>query len=243
MVLCFATDNDYPVVSPNVSQASPQIRSPTKTAIQILIGASLLATIAVGCASGNPVSPATASLEATPLTVTPTDHLKRIVGITKDIVQIVAIVAAATWASYRFGLFRERIPRGAISHEVTHRPLTDSAIHLSLTVIFSNAGHVLWSFEPARQNLTTIQHVKPITSDHIMILEQQRDVGPDIPYQWARIYERPLAAPLEVEPSDTERVNYEFIIDNAIESILIYPHYGRTNRGWDAAMIYDISGE
>ena len=140
MVLCFATDNDYPVVSPYVLQASPQIRSLTKTAIQILIGTSLLATIAVGCASGNPVSPATAPLQAPPLTVTPTDHLKWIVGITKDIVQIVAIVAAATWASYRFGLFRERVPRGAISHEVTHHPLIDSAIHLSLTVIFSNTG-------------------------------------------------------------------------------------------------------
>ena len=38
-------------------------------------------------------------------------------------------------------------------------------------------------------------------------------------------------------------IRNEFIIDNAIESILIYPHYGGTNRGWDAAMIYDISGE
>ena len=85
--------------------------------------------------------------------------------------------------------------------------------------------------------------MKPITSDHIMILEQQRDVGPDIPYPWARIDERPLAAPLEVEPTDTERVNYEFIIDNAIESILTYSHYRGTKRGWDATLIYDISGE
>ncbi len=91
------------------------------------------------------------------------------------------IVAAATWASKGFGLFRERIPKGAISLEVTHRPFTDSAIHLSLIVIFSTTGLVLWSFEPARQSLTTIQQVKPITSVHIMILEQRRDVGQIFP--------------------------------------------------------------
>jgi len=30
IILCFATDNDYPVVSLDVSQATPQIRSLTK---------------------------------------------------------------------------------------------------------------------------------------------------------------------------------------------------------------------
>ena len=220
-----------------------KIRRLTKRVVQILIGMSLLATVAVGCASGNPVSPVAADLVGAPSTVPPTDNLKRVVGITKDIVQIVAIVSASVWATYRFGLFRERIPRGSISHEVTHRPLTDSTIHVSVTVIFSNAGNVLWSFEPTNQNLTTIQQVKPLTSDRLTVLEQQRSAQPDTPYQWTRIDERPLTASLEVEPSDTERVSYEFVIDNAIESILIYSHYGGTDRGWDVTTIYDISGE
>ncbi|MCH7801801.1 MAG: hypothetical protein IIC24_09705 [Chloroflexi bacterium] len=154
-----------------------------------------------------------------------------------------AIVTASVWATYRFGLFRERVPRGVISHEVTHRPLTDSTIHLSVTVIFSNAGRVVWTFEPADRNLTTIQQVKPITSDQLTALEQQLEAQTDLAFEWPWIGNRPLTSRLEVEPSDTEQINYEFIIDNSIESILIYSYYSRDGRGWDATTIYDISAK
>ena len=115
-----------------------------------------------------------------------------------------AIVTAATWAAYRFGLFRERIPRGVISHEVTHRQLTDSTMHVSVSVIFSNTGHVLWSFGPSEQNHTTIQQIKPITSDELALIEQQREAHQDFIFEWQWIDERPLTLGIRIEPSDTE---------------------------------------
>jgi hypothetical protein len=219
-----------------------QLGSSAKFVVQILIGLSLLATIAVGCTSGNPASLSTATLQEIPSSVTSTDNLKRIVGITKDIVQIVAIVSAAVWATYRFGLFRERIPRGIISHEVTHRRLTNSTIHLSVTIIFSNAGHVLWSFDPTELNYTAIQKIRPLTSDELTVLEQQFDARTNPEYEWPYIDVRSLTFGLEVEPSDSEQIHYDFIIDNTIESILVYSYYSRHGRGWDASTIYDISG-
>jgi hypothetical protein len=240
-VRCFGTANDYPVASLDISQVSVQILR-LRTIVQILIGLSLLATIAVGCASGNSVSPSDTALQVTPSAVTPTDNLKRVVGITKDVVQIVAIVTAAGWASYRLGLFRDRIPRGVISHEVTHRPLTDNTIHLSVAIIFSNAGHVLWSFDPTEQNITTIQQLKPISPDQLTDIEQQFEERTGLSYGWPKIDDRSLTFRLEVEPSDAEHIHYEFIIDNTIESILIYSYYSRDDRGWDVTTIYDIPG-
>ena len=118
-----------------------------------------------------------------PSTVTPTDNLKRVVGITKDIVQIMAIVSVSVWATYRFGLFRERIPRGVISHEITHRRLTDNTVHVLVTVEFSNAGRVVWTFESEERNQTKIQLIKPITYEHLVQLHTQVGAGTVQGYQ------------------------------------------------------------
>jgi hypothetical protein len=176
-------------------------------------------------------------------TPTPTDTVKTITGVVKDIVQILAIVGAGAWASYRFGLFRERVPRGTISHEITHRTLTETTIHISVTVIFSNTGRVVWSFAPERDNRTTILLVKPIDQEYLESLQERVAAGESQTYQWPVLDDRSLARSLEVEPSDTQEINHEFVIGGGIESILVYSYYGSHDRGWQATTVYDIVGE
>ena len=161
----------------------------------------------------------------------------------KDIVQILAIVGAGAWASYRFGLFRERVPRGTISHEITHRSLTDTAIHISVTVIFSNTGRVVWSFAPEQSNRTTIQLVRPIAHEDLIALDDRVEAGESQTYEWPVIDDRSLARPLEVEPSDTEEITHEFVFDTGVESILVYSFYGNENIGLRATTVYDIVRE
>ena len=208
-----------------------------------MLGALALLIAAAACSSGRPASPTMAYSSAPASTPTRTDTVKTITGVVKDIVQILALVGAGAWASYRFGLFRERVPRGTISHEITHRSLTDTAIHISVTVIFSNTGRVVWSFVPEQDNRTTIQLVKPIDQEYLESLQERVAAGESQTYQWPVLDDRSLARSLEVEPSDTQEINHEFVIGGGIESILVYSYYGSRDRGWQATTVYDIVGE
>ncbi len=174
---------------------------------------------------------------------TTADNVKTVTGVVRDIVQIVAILVAGAWAYRRFGLFRERIPRGTISHEISHRRLTDTTVHLSVTVIFSNTGRVVWSFSPGRGNRTTIQLVRPISHEDLVRLHERVEAGESQTYDWPALDDRPLTHPLEVEPSDTEEVNHEFVVGDGIETILVYSYYGSGDRGWQSTTVYDFVGE
>lgn len=198
----------------------------------LLLGALALLTIAGACSSGRPASSVVADPSVVGSTPPTTDGVKTITGVVKDIVQIFAIVGAGAWASYRFGLFRERVPRGTISHEITHRTLTDTTVHLSVTVIFSNTGRVVWSFEPDRDNRTTIQLVKPIDHKDLESLQERVAAGDSQTYQWPVLDDRSLTHPLKIEPSDTEEINHEFVLGSGVESILVYSFYRSKKRGW-----------
>ena len=195
------------------------------------------------CSAGNSETPPIKDSSVAGSKPTTTDNVKAITGVVRDVVQIVAILGAGAWASYRFGLFRERVPRGTISHEISHRPLTDTTIHISVTVIFSNTGRVVWSFAPEQRNRTTIQLVRPIDHEDLESLQDRLAAGESQTYEWPRLDDRSLIRPLEVEPSDTEEINYEFVVGGAVESILVYSNYGSGDRGWQATTVYDIVGE
>ena len=199
--------------------------------------------IALACSTDEAASPSVAYSSVAGSATTRADNVKTITGVVKDIVQILAIVGAGAWASYRFGLFRERVPRGTISHEITHRSLTETTIHVSVTVIFSNTGRVVWSFVPEQDNRTTIQLVKPIDQEYLESLQERVAAGESQTYQWPVLDDRSLARSLEVEPSDTQEINYEFVVGGGVESILVYSYYGRDDRGWQATTVYDIVGE
>ena len=198
---------------------------------------------AAACSSGRPASPTMAYSSAPASTPTRTDTVKTITGVVKDIVQILAIVGAGAWASYRFGLFRERVPRGTISHEITHRTLTETTIHVSVTVIFSNTGRVVWSFAPEEGNRTTIHQVRPIDQEYLDSVQERVAAGESPTYEWPGLDYRSLTRPLKIEPSDTHEMNHEFVLGNDVESILVYSFYGSDNRGWEATTVYDLVGE
>ena len=173
------------------------------------------------------------------------------VSIGIDITQTLAIIIAAIWAYYRFGLFRENVPRGTIAHRITHRILTGSTIHISVTVVFTNTGRVSWVVDPADGDggYTRIQVIKPITDEELEPLYNQVYYGEVQDYQWPAIDERILEKRVSVGPSpDTAERQYEFIIGSDIETILVYSSYsfrtGITSRRtgvWDASTVYDIA--
>lgn len=178
-------------------------------------------------------------------------RLKDYITTFKDVFQIVAIIVAAIWAYYRFGLFREGTPRGTITHRITHRPLTSSTIHVSVTVVFSNTGRVSWVVGPEEGpgGRTIIQMIKPITDEELALRENEVYSGQFPHFQWPVIDERDLDLRVSVGPEpDTAERHYEFIIDNDVETILVYSSYHfrtRTTSGrtgvWDANTIYDIT--
>jgi hypothetical protein len=186
----------------------------------------------------NPAVPAPVAT-STPYTI---ENIKKGAEIFYILFQVVAISTAGVWAYRRFGLRREGVARGAISHHITHRVLTDNTVHIQITVTFSNIGNVLWTIDAkSERNFTSLQLIKPITPEKLADIETQVANGDESDYQWPLLKRWDFRENMEVEPSDTDDITYEFVYDNSIKTILVYSLYEWDSKPVDITTVYDIS--
>jgi len=126
-------------------------------------------------------------------------------------VQVVAVLSVGIWAIYRFGIFRESVPRVSITHRISHRRLTANTVHVFVSVVFSNTGRVVWSLDSSH-GWTRILLIKPIEHEELSQLHRAFAVEESAPdYMWPVIDERPLALSdgFDIEPADTEELHYQ----------------------------------
>lgn len=158
--------------------------------------------------------------------------------------QVVAVFSVGIWAIYRFGIFRESVPRVNITHRISHRRLTANTIHVFVSVVFSNTGRVVWSLDSSH-GWTRLLLIKPIEYEELAQLHRAfviEETAPD--YMWPVIDERSLAlsAGFDIEPSDTEELHYQFVIPEPAETIEIISYYqSNTAKGLDARTVHDLT--
>lgn len=176
-------------------------------------------------------------------------RFKDIAAIVQSSVTAVAIVAGGIFAYYKLQLFRDLEPHLTISHEVSHRPLSDSYVHVAVTANLYNSSKVhidilTYTFQ--------LQEVAPASDTEVERLYNDvfEDRYEDY-FQWPVIGEIELnkeIGEMIIEPGETHRETFEFIVSTEIKAVMVYSYFEnsihsqkpQTAEGWGATTIYDI---
>ena len=174
---------------------------------------------------------------------------KDVAAIIQSSVTAVAIVVGGVFAYYKLQLFRDLEPHLTITHEVSHRFIGDSYVHIAVTANLRNTSRV--HIEILRYRFR-LQEIAPASDTDIErlydeVFEERREDY----FQWPVLDEIELdreKGDMIIEPGGTHRETLEFIISTEIETVMAYTYFYNSMRarkeqsaeGWGATTIYDI---
>ena len=87
-----------------------------------------------------------------------------LVAIGQGFATVVAIALAGLFAVQKFSVFRTFYPHLTISHEVTHRFIGNSYVHISVTAILQNNSNVKVGLQSA---FFRLQQIAPISDEDV----------------------------------------------------------------------------
>ena len=144
-------------------------------------------------------------------------------GIAQAIAAVIAIGLGGVFAWRRGFLFRYGQPHLTISHEVTHRRISDSYVHLELTATLRNSSRVKVE---VLDGLFTVQQLAPVSDSvaeelYSQTFIEQRNNGTLL---WDMLDEARLSWDkngLIAEPGETVAVSFEYIAPLSTQSVLL----------------------
>ena len=163
------------------------------------------------------------------------------------ILVILSVGGALTY--YRFYLFRSSYPNLTVVHEVSHRRVGKSYVHIAVNASLHNGSRVRVEID---QSYSVLQRIAPTTDGEISQIYQDARSGEGYDdFQWDTIEEIPRSwpeDPISIEPSESYTETIEFIVSTEFETVLIYTHFDNSETseessqptGWDATTVYDI---
>ena len=179
-------------------------------------------------------------------------RFKDIAAIVQSSVTAVAIVAGGIFAYYKLQLFRDLEPHLTITHEVSHRFIGDSYVHIAVTANLHNSSRVKIEL---RKAIFLLQLLSPLMDEDVERLYEQRHVDSDEGYaryiQWDTLDEiehRWAENELIIEPGASHSETSEFITSSGVASVMIYTYFYNTEypqnsgstEGWSMTTVYDI---
>ena len=166
--------------------------------------------------------------------------------IVQAIVIAVATIMTAYIAQDRLQIFRTFEPHLTIEQQVSHRHIGESYIHIGVTAILRNSSKVKVE---VRDAIFRLSKIAPIQDDDIEKLYTEAFVDNAYRYvQWELLYNAPRTwdeNELIIEPNETHRESFEFIISDDIRSVLVYTYFRNLRSqnsvdGWGVTTFYDI---
>lgn len=153
-----------------------------------------------------------------------TDAVKDWLAIVGAVVSIVVVIGGGILARRNAQIFRARSPHIILSHEISHRFVGDSYVHIFVTAVMHNTSRVHIEF---LDGFGSIQQVKPVSDDDVEYLYQQVFVDQDFGnLQWAPLDTLRLHWPkdgLLVEPGETEI--FDFVVQRDVRSVAITTYF------------------
>ena len=179
-------------------------------------------------------------------------RIKDATGAFQSGVTIVAIVAGGIFALFKLQAFRDFEPHLTVTHEVNHRSISPSYVHIDVTATLHNSSRVKIELQEAD---FAIQWIAPASDELVLELyDEVFDDGLEDYLQWPTIDEGRRdwnSGELLVEPGESHHETYEFLVSRDVEVVLVYtyfrnPRYSSSSRsaeGWGASTVYDIVSE
>ena len=176
-------------------------------------------------------------------------RVKDTLGVMQAVVTTLAIVLGGAFAAYKWQVFRESEPHLTITHEVSHRPVGDSYVHVAVTAVLRNSSKVHIEL---RQGFCRLQQVAPVSDEDVESVYAQVFVDGEFEeLQWPILEEAPRTwnkSELIVEPGATNPETFEFIVSTAVRTVNIYTYFynsayspgAQTAEGWGATTVHDM---
>ena len=181
---------------------------------------------------------------------------KDVAAIAQSVVTVVAIVVGGYFAYYKLQLFRDVEPHLTVTHEVSHRRIGDSYIHIGVTALLYNSSKVHIDL---LKYIFRLQEVAPVEDSEIVRLyaevfkeEGEESEESEKYIQWPlldRIQFKREKGEMVIEPGETHRETLEFIVSKELKTVMVYTYFynsshsqrpGSTAEGWGVTTIYDI---
>jgi hypothetical protein len=181
-----------------------------------------------------------------------TDGTLKFLGSYKDglsaietICKVAALVVGGIWAWKGFIRNRLRYPSATLEHVATSWS-DEGKTFLHVKVRITNTGNVLIRLSKGK---TWIEKLTPLPSK-IRVATQSGEPIPKGRHEidWSLIAKHQLAENehTEIEPKESDELNFDFVIDPRISRILIYTHLENETKGlrrkigWNLTSIYVI---
>jgi hypothetical protein len=165
-------------------------------------------------------------------------------SVAANLVTIFALAVGGWWTYTRFIRQRTEQPRATLTYRAAHRRLTPRELLLRVSVRATNSGTVLLG---VRELCCEIHQVAPLTSEALAKLEARELINErdEADLGCIRCYEQKWkAGEVEIEPNESESFDFDFIVDSAAETVLVYADLPNAERedggGWQAAGFYDF---
>lgn len=180
----------------------------------------------------------------------PGDHeLRDLAAVMQAVVTMAAIIYAGIVAAAKLEVFRDFEPHLTISHQVNHRAVGDSYVHIDVTATLHNSSRVKVGL---RDGFFRLREIGPVLDDQE--LEERlgsREVTDENTAfsQWAILQQITCEwenYDLIVEPGQTLHQTVEFVIAREIGTVAIHSFFHDSRfsdspaRGWGMTTVYDI---
>ena len=178
------------------------------------------------------------------------DKADKILGIIQKFVTISAIIIGGVWTYNLFIIHREAYPKAEIDIEVIEQRISDDHIFLQVSIKIENIGNTILRLRECDVRLFDVSFDNKLIEREINeyrepTLRRQKD------YAWKLIqrilldWEEGL---IEIEPSDSDTIDFEFIIKSKYKTIKVYSWFkdykkkevGKKDIGWTATRMYNI---
>ena len=165
---------------------------------------------------------------------------------------VTVIFVGGVFAYWRLQIFRTFQPHLTISHEVSHRLVGESYVHIAVTANLHNSSRVKIGL---REAVFSTQLIEPTLDEEVedlytdvFINRTQRDI------QWITLAEKSYQweeNEAVVEPGESHQETCEFVISKDITSVMIYTYFfnpiysprSQSAEGWYATTFYDRIAE
>lgn len=155
-----------------------------------------------------------------------TSMVKDWLAIVGAALSIVVLIGGGILARRNAQIFRAKSPHVVISHEVSHRPIGDSYVHIFVTAVLHNSSRVHIEF---LDGFAVIFQVSPATDDDVESLyEEVFNTQQFANVQWPYldgVRHRWDKDGLLVEPGETETEIFDFIVGRDVQSVIISTYF------------------
>lgn len=165
------------------------------------------------------------------------------------IATVVLICVGGIFAYRRLQIFRTFEPHLTISHNIRHRFIGDSYVHIDVTATLRNSSKVQVEI---REGFFLLQQIAPETDEEIERLYTEVFIDQEYEeMQWAVLDRLDFSwekGELVIEPGEAHPESYDFVVPREVKTVRIYTYFynvrfspgAQSAEGWVASTVYDI---